>query len=180
MGISKEIGFVPWPGVSPNCTSPRWARKAGAVFCPLFSAFGPEPVRVRLSKSRARVLVTTALLYQRKVRAQRVDLPDLAHVLLTDSGGAEPGVHSFHALLDAESDAFTLPFTAGRLGAVALHQWHHRYSQGAIHVREAHRGPPAALGWFLRCGPATFTGCTPILAGSLACPTASSPRWRTV
>jgi len=30
--------------------------KAGAVFCPLFSAFGPEPVRIRLAKSRARIL----------------------------------------------------------------------------------------------------------------------------
>ena len=42
--------------------------KAGAVFCPLFSAFGPDPIRVRLRKSQARVLVTTAALYERKVR----------------------------------------------------------------------------------------------------------------
>jgi hypothetical protein len=35
--------------------------------CPLFSAFGPEPVRQRLDLGDARVLVTTATLYRRKV-----------------------------------------------------------------------------------------------------------------
>ena len=33
--------------------------KRGAVFCPLFSAFGPEPIRVRLEMGQARALVTT-------------------------------------------------------------------------------------------------------------------------
>ena len=33
--------------------------KAGAVFCPLFAAFGPEPLRQRLSIARVRALVTT-------------------------------------------------------------------------------------------------------------------------
>ena len=41
--------------------------KNRSVFCPLFSAFGPEPIRQRLSIGDARVLVTTAALYKRKV-----------------------------------------------------------------------------------------------------------------
>ncbi len=114
------------------------ALKIGAVFCPLFSAFGPEPVRVRLAKSRARVLVTTALLHERKVRAQRHDLPDLEHVLLTDGGGAEPGVRSFHALLDAESDRFAIPFTDPEDWAL-LHFTSGTTGspKGAIHVHDA-------------------------------------------
>ena len=114
------------------------ALKAGAVFCPLFSAFGPEPIKVRLAKSQARVLVTTAALYERKVRALRADLPDLQQVLLTDVAekGADTG--SFHELLAAASDQRASPatrpedwallhFTSGTTGT----------PKGAIHVHEA-------------------------------------------
>ena len=39
--------------------------KAGCVYCPLFSAFGPEPVMSRMQIGNARVLVTTKALYRR-------------------------------------------------------------------------------------------------------------------
>ncbi len=52
--------------------------KAGAVFCPLFSAFGPEPVRQRMQIGEADVLVTTANWYDRKVASNsRLD-PEFA------------------------------------------------------------------------------------------------------
>jgi acetyl-CoA synthetase len=41
--------------------------KAGGVVCPLFSAFGPEPVRARMEIGAAEVLVTTPALYAKKV-----------------------------------------------------------------------------------------------------------------
>ena len=41
--------------------------KPGAIFSPLFSAFGPEPIRSRLELAGASVLITTARLYERKV-----------------------------------------------------------------------------------------------------------------
>jgi len=56
--------------------------KHGAVFCPLFSAFGPEPIEQRLRLGDARALVTTAALYRRKVAEMRQRLPRLEHVLV--------------------------------------------------------------------------------------------------
>ena len=45
--------------------------KRGAVFSPLFSAFGPEPIRTRLEIGAGRVLVTTEAQYRRKVEGLR-------------------------------------------------------------------------------------------------------------
>jgi acetyl-CoA synthetase len=115
--------------------------KQGGVFCPLFSAFGPEPIRARMTIGRARVLVTTEALYRRKVLALREQLPDLAHVLLIGEGGgptAVPGTLDFHAGLRAAADRFVIPptapqdmallhFTSGTTGT----------PKGAVHVHEA-------------------------------------------
>ncbi|MEU2262176.1 AMP-binding protein [Streptomyces sp. NPDC019645] len=49
--------------------------KNTSVLCPLFSAFGPDPVEQRLRLGDARVLVTTATLYRRKVAQLRSSLP---------------------------------------------------------------------------------------------------------
>ncbi len=137
------------------------ALKAGAVFCPLFSAFGPEPVRVRLANSRARVLVTTRLLYERKVRAQRSVLPDLAQVLLTDGDGAEPDVDSFHALLEAESDQFVIPFTDPEDWAL-LHFTSGTTGspKGAIHVHDAVVAHRLTGRWVLDLRPGDVYWCT--------------------
>ena len=62
------------------------ALKLGAAVSPLFSAFGPEPVRQRMDLGDGRVLLTTPSLYRKKVAPVRDRLPGLAHVLLV---GAE-------------------------------------------------------------------------------------------
>ncbi len=56
--------------------------KAGGTHCSLFSAFGPEPLKTRLQLSHARVLVTSDVLYRRKVATIREALPELRHVLI--------------------------------------------------------------------------------------------------
>ena len=49
--------------------------KHRAVFCPLFSAFGPEPIAERLNLGEARVLFTTERLYKRRIEDVRHRLP---------------------------------------------------------------------------------------------------------
>lgn len=59
--------------------------EAGCVYCPLFTAFDPDPIFSRLQNGYARMLVTTRALYHRKVADIRHRIPDLRAVLLVDS-----------------------------------------------------------------------------------------------
>jgi acetyl-CoA synthetase len=114
--------------------------RAKAVFCPLFSAFGPEPIAARLSLGEAAVLVTTRRLYEKKVRALRPRLSALKHVLLIDGveGVDDASVVSLpermrtvvpeHAIPATQpEDPALLHFTSGTTGT----------PKGALHVHEA-------------------------------------------
>jgi acetyl-CoA synthetase len=115
--------------------------KNRSIFCPLFSAFGPEPIRARLAIGQAQVLVTTESLYHRKVAALRSSLPFLRHVLLIGDDQRPthvPGTVNYHQLMQQASDRFTieptdpedfalLHFTSGTTGT----------PKGAVHVHNA-------------------------------------------
>jgi acetyl-CoA synthetase len=112
--------------------------KHGSVFCPLFSAFGPEPVRQRLRLGDGRVLVTTAELYERKVAGLRADLPGLEHVLLVDADADGAGTRSLTAAMAAAPSTFPTALTAP--GDVALLHFTSGTTgrpKGALHVHEA-------------------------------------------
>ena len=133
------------------------ALKHKNVFCPMFSAFGPEPIHSRMSIGDARVLVTTERLYRRKVAELRDRLPGLVHVLIVtderDEGLPERCL-DLSALLAAASTDFTIPptgsddpallhFTSGTTGKPkgALHVHgavvtHHSTGRFALDLRE--------------------------------------------
>ncbi|WNZ48364.1 acetate--CoA ligase [Leptolyngbya boryana CZ1] len=113
--------------------------KNGSVVCPLFSAFGPEPIYQRMNRGDAKVLVTTTALYQQKVVALRDRLPKLQHILLADSEDhLEDGIWSLPKLMQVATSEFEivstqpedmalLHFTSGTTGM----------PKGAIHVHKA-------------------------------------------
>ena len=112
--------------------------RAGGVACPLFAAFGPEPVRQRLELGECRFLVTTSSIYRRKIASIRSGLPLLEHVLVidVDAADAPEGTESLpDLLLTAErapaartlaEDPAILHFTSGTTGtpkgAVLVHE----------------------------------------------------------
>ena len=117
--------------------------KRRAVFCPLYSAFGPEPVAQRLTLGAGVVLVTTARLYERRVAPVRDRLPALRHVLFAGEGAADAasrvagGVDLAAELAarpadweippTAADDIALLHFTSGTTGT----------PKGALHAHEA-------------------------------------------
>ena len=115
--------------------------KNGTAVSPLFSAFGPEPIATRINLGEGAVLVTTELLYERKVAKIRSQLPTLRHVLLVGEDGqatSVPGTLDLATLMAQASDDFDivptgpedlslLHFTSGTTGT----------PKGAMHVHGA-------------------------------------------
>jgi acetyl-CoA synthetase len=136
--------------------------KAGAVLCPLFAAFGPEPIRQRMALGDARVLVTSPTLYRRKVAPIRDQLPDLEHVLLVGAADELPeGTASFDALTGEADDRYVIPptdpedmallhFTSGTTGT----------PKGAVHVHEAVVAHQASAALALDLRPGDVYWCT--------------------
>ncbi|MBR7827140.1 acetate--CoA ligase [Actinospica sp. MGRD01-02] len=136
--------------------------KNGSVLCPLFAAFGPEPVRQRMQLGDAKVLVTNEALYMRRVEANRGRLPGLEHVVLVGPvAGEHPGTMRYDEAMAAADDRFaTVPtdpqdmallhFTSGTTGT----------PKGAVHVHEAVVAHYATAGFALDLHPDDVYWCT--------------------
>jgi acetyl-CoA synthetase len=113
--------------------------KNGSVFSPLFSAFGPEPIKARMTIGDARALITTEAFYRRKIEPWRKELPGLKVVFLTECSTSLPpdtldlaaalakAGDTFEIVRTAPEDMALLHFTSGTTGR----------PKGAVHVHEA-------------------------------------------
>ncbi len=141
--------------------------KSGAVFSPLFSAFGPEPIQSRMEIGQAKVLVTSEALYRKKVLPWRHKLQSLEWVLLYDVSDDLPErCFDLDLFMDISSSEYTIPdtqpeqlallhFTSGTTGkpkgAEHVHQavlWHQLSGYYALDMQpEDHYWCTADPGW---------------------------------
>ncbi len=147
-GVLDDLGVAPGDRVFALCgripelyVAALGALRLGAVFCPLFSAFGPEPIFQRLGAGEGRVLVTTSRLYQRRIAPQRDRLPALEHVLVVDAetaGDSPTGTLSLPELMARAASRTEAPET-GPDDYALLHFTSRTTGRpkGALHVHQA-------------------------------------------
>ncbi len=113
--------------------------KTGAIFCPMFSVFGPEPAFQRLYKGKAKILITETKLFQKKIQPLLERLPLLQYILLIDAEEHMDGqvlalsqlmaeVPDHYSIKNTSAEDYALlHFTSGTTGM----------PKGALHVHQA-------------------------------------------
>ena len=132
--------------------------KRGAVFSPLFSAFGPEPIKARMAIAEPKALVTTARLFERKVKPILPDLPFLNTIILV--GGGEAG-QDFDELVASASDRGEIAATgADDLAIIHFTSGTTGRPKGAMHVHGAAVAHRATAEFALDLRPDDVFWCT--------------------
>jgi acetyl-CoA synthetase len=134
--------------------------KAGLIFTPLFSAFGPEPIRTRMEIGSANVLVTTAAIYKRKVAAWRDEIPSLKLVLIVGNDAPEGCVALGPAMASAASEFDTVATDAEDPALIHFTSGTTGKPKGAVHVHNAVQYHAFSGRYALGLTPGTIYWCT--------------------
>ena len=146
--------------------------KYEAIFCPLFNAFGPEPIKTRMNLGRARVLITTGRLYEKKFSSSMASvheqIPTLDHIIIvrpeglsletrrqawseTVKSAKKPLLHDFVTLMHDAPTLMEQPQTQAQTPAlIHFTSGTTGTPKGAVHVHESvichHETARTALG----------------------------------
>ena len=139
--------------------------KAGAIAGPLFSAFGPDPVKDRMMDSEAKVLVTQPDL-RRKITGIIPELFELQHMVIVNKNNRDPvplmsgdlsyeeemakATANFETVVTSQYDYSIMHYTSGTTGK----------PKGAVHRHQAVVQQYATGKWALDLQPDDIYFCT--------------------
>jgi acetyl-CoA synthetase len=137
--------------------------RSGRVACPLFTAFGPEPIRARMEVADAAAVVTTRSHYRRKFEAIRDRSTARSYILIDvdDPADAPPDTLAWTDVVEAGGDVTDVAptsvdspalihFTSGTTGT----------PKGALHVHGAVASHRDTARFVLGLGPGDVYWCT--------------------
>jgi acetyl-CoA synthetase len=112
LGLSKGDVLFSLPSRIPESYFIALASfRAGLVYSPLFSVFGPGPIQTRMIKGEARALFTSASLYHKKIAPIRESLRTLLYLIIFDDDGSAkeiPNHINFNQLMTSQREEATV------------------------------------------------------------------------